>query len=302
MRLLSGVHRPALRATFPIIIITVIVYMVGEAAVMGTLHAFDLHGRLRIVLDPILLALLCCPAMFLLVLRPLARDLQKPGESELEQQNSREFLQAVIDAIPSGTLVLGRDYRILLAIRAGDSYVLDPNVPIVAMTANAMTGDREACLAAGMDDYLAKPVTPQALADIVARSLSPSGAEASAHDAETTETPTMILDMEALISRVEGDEALAGEVIEQFAQTLSQALDDIRAVTDSGDLGAVQEHAHGLKGAAATLGAERLAGLARRIEDAAGRHDADALATLVARLDDECENFRDELAAVMCPS
>jgi len=117
MGMFSGVHRPGLRAAFSIVLVMMIITMIGEAAVMGILHAFDMRGLWDIVLAPVLLALLCCPVIFLLVLRPLARELQKARQSELERKNSRAFLQAVIDAIPSGTLVLGRDYRILLANR-----------------------------------------------------------------------------------------------------------------------------------------------------------------------------------------
>jgi len=62
-------------------------------------------------------------------------------------------------------------YRATRAIRDPHSAVRDHAIPIVAMTANAMKGDREKCLAAGMNDYIAKPVDPDELAAIIERNL-----------------------------------------------------------------------------------------------------------------------------------
>ncbi len=68
-------------------------------------------------------------------------------------------------------------YEAARAIRSPDSAVRNPNVPIVAMTANALAGDRAECLAAGMDDYIAKPVNRQELADVIERNLRDTSAK-----------------------------------------------------------------------------------------------------------------------------
>jgi len=113
--------------------------MVGEAVVMGILHAFDLRGAWDIVLDPILLALLCAPVMFLVILRPLARKLQKAQQAKRKQESSRKFLQTVLDAIPSGTLVLGRDYRILLANQAACESAFHPDPVAAGLTCHQLS-------------------------------------------------------------------------------------------------------------------------------------------------------------------
>jgi len=194
-------------------------------------------------------------------------------------------------------------YETTRAIRHGHSPVLDRNVPIVAMTANAMTGDREECLRAGMDDYLAKPIAPADLADALARNLTRHSAADHATDTPATDDPAlMALNMATLLRRVDDDEELAREVLVEFDLMLPQTVSDLQASAHNGDLDAVLRHAHSLKGSAASLSAERLSDLALRIENAARRSDADVLITLVSRLDAECESFRHELALAACPS
>ena len=77
------------------------------------------------------------------------------------------------------------------AIRDGRAKVLDRNVPIIAMTAHAMKGDRERCLEAGMDDYIGKPVTPTAVKEILDKYLGSKTASKAEQDrSASTETPT----------------------------------------------------------------------------------------------------------------
>jgi len=137
-------------------------------------------------------------------------------------------------------------------------------VRIVAMTAHAMTGDRERCLAAGMDGYLAKPTEPHALFAEV------EGTDGAA-------LPAPLIDQGDLVRRLHGDKELAADIVRLFTEECPALLDGIRKALDRGDAPGVRRAAHTLKGAAATAAATGISESAAVLEVLAAEGDIDAL-------------------------
>ena len=154
--------------------------------------------------------------------------------------------------------------------------------PIIALTANAFVQDREACLSAGMDDYLGKPFTLEKLRNALGRWLTsaPSSATATADAApeEVVESPPpapssearVTLDQRALdqIRALErpGAPSMLGKVIEVYLTTTPRLLTAMRTGMEERDSEAVRQAAHSLKSASANLGATELAELCRILE------------------------------------
>jgi two-component system, sensor histidine kinase and response regulator len=151
------------------------------------------------------------------------------------------------------------------------------HTPIIAMTAHTLLGDRERCLASGMDDYIGKPVRTADLADVIARVLS-----ADEPDPRRTPPPPLVADRAAplvdpsRLTDVFGDDhAAKTNLMAQFLAQARRTIDDIGGAARSGDDEEIAQLAHGLKGSAAAVGAERVSRLAARLSDEPRLRSAD---------------------------
>jgi CheY-like chemotaxis protein len=170
----------------------------------------------------------------------------------------------------------------------------DTRPRIIAMTANALPEDREACFAAGMDDYVAKPIRPDVLAEALKR-VRPAGRAAvpSADDALGR------IDAAALESLRElgGDDFLA-EVIDTFLADVPILLATLRRALDEGDAAEVRRAAHTLKSNGATLGATEFAELCRALEQHAKDGRLEGAPGLVAQVEEERRSLERALEAL----
>ncbi|MFP3912408.1 MAG: response regulator, partial [Desulfobacteraceae bacterium] len=135
-------------------------------------------------------------------------------------------------------------------------------IPIVAMTAHAMEGDRERCLEAGMDDYVSKPVKAEVLYRVIENLLNAGekddevGATAL-HGPPDLPEDRAVFDLSAALEAVAGDRTLFLEIARLFLSELPQAVSDIREAVSGGDASRLEQGAHKLKGSLTIMGAKR---------------------------------------------
>ncbi|MGD9601568.1 MAG: response regulator [Gammaproteobacteria bacterium] len=187
-------------------------------------------------------------------------------------------------------------------IREGELREGLPRLPIIAITANALNGDRERCLDAGMDDYLTKPFTRAQLVEVLQRWLpleatlnksASAGAPAAAPPAPAVPARRSVLDLVALgkiraLQRPDAPDILA-KVVTLYREAAPRLLKEMQQAITSGDAPQLQRAAHSLKSSSASLGATACADLCRDLEALGRDGKAAAAASKVDVLEFELE-------------
>jgi signal transduction histidine kinase/DNA-binding response OmpR family regulator/HPt (histidine-containing phosphotransfer) domain-containing protein len=193
-------------------------------------------------------------------------------------------------------------YRATEEIRSREGRVR--HTPVIALTAGAMKGDIERCLAAGMDDYVAKPVLRPVLQEKLAQWVPvpvPTSSEVRASPVAAAGDgafdPAVIDELRGM-GRPEDD--LVGELLSVFLESLDAKLLELSAAVDAGDHARLVAVAHSLRGSSGNLGATTLAQLAAQLENAADAGgDRASIAALVRDLTEEAGRVRDAARAML---
>jgi two-component system sensor histidine kinase/response regulator len=164
------------------------------------------------------------------------------------------------------------------------------HLPILAMTAYAMKGDRERCLQAGMDGYVSKPIQPRELWETIEKLVSARPALSSAEESE--DKGQDILDRDEFLKRVGGDVGLLRELIAVFRTDCPRLWQNVRDALAQSDAVNLHRAAHTLKGSVGTLGAHAAAAAAEHLELLADKGDLAQAAEAVARLEKELQRLQ----------
>lgn len=229
------------------------------------------------------------------------RLLQKRGHTVTVANNGREALDAsektAFDLVIMDVQMPemdGLEATIELRRREQSS---GGHMPIIAMTALTMKGDKERCLEAGMDGYLSKPIRPEELDDVLDSYTGKKKVEAI-----PVEDPEWIdcVNMEELLERVDGDRTLIAELADIYREAYPRQIQTLREGVTSMDADKIRGAAHALKGALSNLSATQASSLAASLEAIGYSKDLAGAASLVDQLDNAVQLVDRQLHSI-CP-
>ena len=163
------------------------------------------------------------------------------------------------------------------------------DMPIIAMTAHAVQGDREKCLEAGMNDYISKPISLKELEDKLEKWLMPGADDMNKRikgikDKKSPNKGLPLFDFTALVERLD-DETLAKTIMETFLSDMPRQIQILKEIIETGDISAVELRAHAIKGAAANVEGYSLRETAFKMEKAGKAGDRNSVRALLADME-----------------
>ena len=222
-------------------------------------------------------------------------DVSDDGEEALEAVSRTDYAAIVMDVqMPNMD-----GYEATAEIRRRENEAGGGHVPIVAMTANALQGDREKALAAGMDDYVAKPVRAQELGEALRRWVSVEGESATGADEENSDGGNAMLDPIVLAGLEEleedGEESIVAELAGMFLEDAASRIEELREAVDEGDANSVREAAHALKGSSGNMGVHEMEEPCAKLQEAGESGDLKNASALLEQLEAAFGRARPEL-------
>jgi PAS domain S-box-containing protein len=232
----------------------------------------------------------------------VVRLLQKQGHTAMAVTTGREAVDLLDkDAAHCDVVLMDVEmpdmdgFRATALIREKEK-ISRKHIPIIAMTAYAMKGDRERCLAAGMDGYVPKPIRHKDLFEAIQALVM--DVPSIPTPAPPEEPPVEVLDEALLLSRVDRDPQLLRDLVDLFLEECPRLVDEIRVALDSKDAKAVQRGAHSLKGCAGNLAAKMAAETALKLERLAQAGDLVRAESVLSELKSQLACLEPALLAV----
>jgi len=158
-------------------------------------------------------------------------------------------------------------YEASRTIREGGAGESNSDIPIIAMTANAMAGDKEKCLISGMDDYVSKPIDSKIFFEVLKKWInSTEYIEIIQEEKSTSDIDKLVWDEQDILTRIGGSTSLLKKLMNIFLEDITKQVVLLRVALSNSNKDEIKLYAHTIKGAAANLGAKKIENISKDIE------------------------------------
>ncbi len=184
-------------------------------------------------------------------------------------------------------------------IRNEESSILDQNIPVIAMTAHAMAGDKERCLEAGMNDYISKPFSLAELRKLIEKWTRILSEDVPGHEPSVEEgkisTEKIVFDSEILMEKTMNDADLAKHLVSITLKDIPDQFNNLKTAINENKKNDAENYIHTLKSSSANVGALAFHETIRKIEELCNENKLEKSRTLIPELEKELELFRSHL-------
>ncbi len=215
-------------------------------------------------------------------------DVVSDGHAVLEILESNHYDVIVMDCFMPGM----DGFTATKTIRKAENKLFDPEVPIIALTALAMKGDREKCLAAGMTDYLRKPVDSEKLINAVKSWLGIAHGKRPPVDRQNMKDPEALPERDdSTLAGTASDPAVLDEVLSQFFEQIPRYVAVLKTANEQGNPTTLQEVSHKIQGFEGMTGARELSDRAFKLYQVVQAGDSSKVAEHTENLIHELETL-----------